>query len=270
MHKRYLSLAIAILVSGHIQAGDFAVTVGALHNTADTNISMGVPALGAQLKLDGESDLDLAKKRYSPYVKLEYQIDNKHSVFLDWHALHRRTQAQFSSAPVNVLDRQVEVGVNVDLALDIDIARVGYAYTFLTTDKLRLDAMAGLHVMTIKSQGGIDARVAVDGQESVSVAGKAKKNNTMPLPNVGVRASYQLTPKLAVKSHLQAFMVSTRLYDGHLLDFNLGAQYQVTDALSVNAAYNHYGISVDYGDSLLDANIKMSFSGPMLSLQYGF
>lgn len=270
MNKLLLGATVALLLSSQSQAGDFSFTLGALHNTADTSMSMGMPVLGAKLKLDGESDLDLAKRRFSPYLKLEYQIDDKHSVYADWHTLHRHTRAQFNSKPMDVMGHQVEAGVNVDLALDIDIARVGYAYTFLTTDKLKLDAMAGLHVMRIKSQGGIDGRFSVDGQQELSLAGKVKKTNTMPLPNIGLRGSYQLTPKFAITSHLQAFMISTRLYDGHLLDFNLGAQYQLTDDLKVNAAYNHYGISVDYGDSLLDANVKMSFSGPMLSLQYDF
>ncbi len=270
MKKLQLWLITASILTSSVHAGDLSVTLGGVYNSANSTASLGVPILGAKMKLDAESHLDLAEKNLSPYVKIEYNFDSGNSVYADWRSLHRHARSTISSDPINILGSELKANATLDLNLDIDIARIGYAHRIISTDNFNLDAMLGLHLMQISGQGGISANIHEGGQEWLSFNTKGKKNTLAPMPNVGIRGSYQLTQNLGLTSHLEAFMLSTRLFDGHLMDFNFGAYYQITDSLIFNASYNHYEIGAEYGDSLLNANVGVDFSGPMLSLQYTF
>ncbi|MDN2480185.1 outer membrane beta-barrel protein [Vibrio agarivorans] len=268
--KNSTLILITALLAAQAQAGEFSLTLGGMHNATNTSASLGIPILGAKLEVDGESDLDLTEKSVSPYIKAEYRFNDYHSVYADWRSLHRHSSANFSSKSKHLLGSKLDAHAKLDLTLDLDIARIGYAYRFVSSDSFNLDAMFGIHLMSIKSEGGVTAGVHKDDKEWFRYNKKANKNTLAPLPNIGLRGSYQVTPNINITSHLQAFMLSTRLYDGHLLDANIGLEYQLTDSLSVNASYNHYEVAVEYGDSLLNSQITMEFSGPMLSLEYQF
>ncbi len=147
---------------------------------------------------------------------------------------------------------------------------MGYAYSFVSTDTLKLDVLAGLHIMSINGKGAIEASVSKDKQDWISIKKDASRRSLFPMPNVGLRARYKLGESFGLTAHMQAFMLSTRLLDGSLTDSGIGAYYQVSDSLKLNVAYNHYEIGATYGDSLLSADIDLEFSGPMLSLSYSF
>ncbi|GAM78191.1 hypothetical protein JCM19241_4896 [Vibrio ishigakensis] len=270
MKKLKLCLITASIMTSSAHAGDLSVTLGGVYNSANSNASLGIPILGAKLKVDAESHLDLAEKNLSPYVKIEYNFDSGNSVYMDWRSLHRHARTSVSSDPIKILGSEFKADATLDLNLDIDIARIGYAHRIISTDNFDLDAMLGLHLIQLSGKGGISANINEGGQDWLSFNTKGKKNSLAPMPNMGVRGSYRLTQNLGLASHLEAFMLSTRLFDGHLIDFNFGAYYQITDSLILNASYNHYEIGVEYGDSLLNANMGVDFSGPMLALQYKF
>ncbi|MEZ8824460.1 DUF481 domain-containing protein [Vibrio amylolyticus] len=268
--NRFMFLILATLLSQTIHANGLSMSVGAMHQTTSSSASVGVPALGLKLSIDGEEDLNLAEKNVSPYVMFEYRFKDRHSVLVDWRTLHRSVRKSYTSTPTDIFGSQVLVGATLDLSLDIDIARVGYTYRFLSNDKVDLDVMAGLHLMSIKSAGGITAEIEGDGEKWYNYNKKEKKRSLAPLPNVGIRGAYKITPNWALTSHLQTFLISTRLFDGYIIDSSLGVQYQIMDSLHVNAQYSHYEVTAAYGDSLFDAEISMKFSGPMLSLKYDF
>ncbi|GAM68981.1 hypothetical protein JCM19236_2978 [Vibrio sp. JCM 19236] len=64
MKKLKLCLITASIMTSSAHGGDLSVTLGGVYNSANSNASLGIPILGAKLKVDAESHLDLAEKTY--------------------------------------------------------------------------------------------------------------------------------------------------------------------------------------------------------------
>ncbi|MEH6451823.1 MAG: DUF481 domain-containing protein [Psychromonas sp.] len=259
-----------LVLSLPVKSGEFIFQAGGLSGQTDSSAEFGMPILGAKMKLDAEKHLTLPEKVISPYLEVTYKLDNNHAFFIDWRSLHRKASQTYISKNVDVLGHNLQAMVDTDISLNLDIARIGYAHNLFENDKWRFDGLIGLHIMNIKTSGNIDATMTIDGQEHSKSLTSPGESKLAPLPNVGIKARYNITPNLTISSHLQAFMVSTYTLDGFLSDASIGLDYKVTKDFSVHANYNYYSISADYGDSLLNANLELSFSGPMLAVSYAF
>jgi hypothetical protein len=104
---------------------------------------------------------------------------------------------------------------------------------------------------------GVAGDAFVDG---APVASFAREDNSAsgPLPVIGLRADFALTPKWLLGGHLQYFGLDYDAYSGELTDARVQTEYRVTDNINVGLGYTWY-----------DANIsKRSDGGYEISADY--
>lgn len=77
----------------------------------------------------------------------------------------------------------------------------------------------------------------------VSIAEERTKQSvarsiTAPIPTIGFKMNYFLTPRLVFKLSGDAFALKYKRYDGHLFSGRAGLEYRLTPHFALGAAYN--------------------------------
>ena len=99
--------------------------------------------------------------------------------------------------------------------------------------------------------------------------GEADKNFTAPLPVVGVRFDFAITPKFFFKQNVDFFCLEYKNFKGNLLDAKIGVEYNIWKHFGAGLAYNFFYLRVDSSSESgspvkLNGNVEFSFSGLML------
>ncbi|WP_104399701.1 DUF481 domain-containing protein [Vibrio penaeicida] len=273
-NKKWLATGLSVLFCSTAQAGNVSVTAGGFYSSADTSMGAYSPNLSKSFDLDFESDLRLKEREILPYLQMEYAFNSKHSVYLDWRSLHRNSSVSAArSFAVSIDDKlyEADVGATVQSTLNIDLARLGYSYSFYESDKWDLDVTAGIHIMQL--QIGIGGELHLQGGDTNNVLGLgnyAFTDVTAPLPDIGLEAEYSFNDDWKAISHAQFFYIEFDGIKGLLVDTSLGLQYSFSENWNAAATYSYYEVNVDYGADLADLNVNFQFYGPMFTLEYQF
>ncbi|CAE6938564.1 Has lipid A 3-O-deacylase activity. Hydrolyzes the ester bond at the 3 position of lipid A [Vibrio sp. B1REV9] len=277
MNKSHWMTCLAVVFSCSTFAGEWEIEVGGFFSRTDTKLNAYDPYLDKIRTIDFESDLDLKEFTVLPYIELEYYFNQKHSLYADWRSLHREATRTTVTKPFEITNDgvtyAVQAGSKLTTDLDIDIARVGYGYQFYTSEKWAVDVLAGLHVMwlSLGLEGKLGAKASGVDEFPVMFVDDAVINDvTAPLPDIGIRAEYALTPDWIIKSHAQVFYLSIDDIDGYLLEMDIGAKYLFTEQFSMAGSFNYYEVGVDYESDRSSLDVTYRFYGPMLTLAYQF
>jgi putative salt-induced outer membrane protein YdiY len=113
----------------------------------------------------------------------------------------------------------------------------------------------GLYVAPIKFRISSTRSAAV---EEASV--------TAPLPFLGVRLDYAITPKLFIKQSVDFFYMEYNQFKGRLLDAKIGIEYNIWKHFGLGLAYNFFYMDVESDGETVDwkGSINFGFSGLML------
>ena len=93
---------------------------------------------------------------------------------------------------------------------------------------------------------------------------------TAPLPVIGLRGEYQLSPRLMLRSSGELFAIEFDNVDGTLVDVYIGLDYHFNDSLSAGLGYNHVELDVDADRSDFKGALDWSYDGALLSVAYSF
>ncbi|WP_067662650.1 DUF481 domain-containing protein [Ferrimonas marina] len=260
------------------QAQSFEIELGAFWALSSTDLTVYDPIFEQNRLLNFESELNLPHDQTLAYLDLEYRFQPRHMIYLDWRRLHRSGENHSVMDPFQFTwdnqRYQVDAGSYLATELNIDIVRFGYGYRFYQSDKIAADLLTGLHITHLKLgfRGDLEMTAAPTGQPSSDSELELEVANsvTAPLPSLGLQMEYQLGKKWQIRSHLQAFYLSAGEISGWMGEAEIAARYQITDALSVTAAYSYFQVGVDYQPEHTDLNVTHRFYGPMAKLAYRF
>ncbi len=262
------------------QAGEFTLKLGGFYANTDSKIGVDNP-LGGDLTLDLEEDLKLEEDQLLPFAELIYDFNDIHHVYFDWKRLHREATQESITKPYDFDfdggdgSYRVQAGARVNTTLNIDIARVGYGYSFYQDKNIDLGVSAGLHMMFIEVgfSGQIGAcvetssgKVCDDGKFNQTVIKKV----TAPLPDIGLFGSYSFDNGVSIGGHAQYFYLAVDELKGDLIDIRAGVDYRFYQDWSLSLAYNYYEVSVDWKRNNSNLDLSYNFHGPMMSVAYTF
>lgn len=268
---------IFLFFSGFVQSGSWEIEAGGFYSHTDTKINAYDPYLDKTRTIDFESDLQLDDNAVLPYIELEYNFNQKHSVYLDWRSLHRKATRSAITKPFEFTSDGttylIQLGSTVTTTLDIDLARIGYGYQFYDNHDLKIDALAGFHVMwlTFGFSGQLGAKIeGTDQIPSTFISDSIFSDVTAPLPNFGLQSEYLLSKDWTLVSHAQAFYLTIDDFKGWLYEIDLGLKYTLSDNFNLSGSLNYYELGVDYDDGATVVDMTYKFYGPMITLAYEF
>ena len=206
----------------------FRLGVGAqLVATVDTTLRVDSPTLGVGSEMDLESDFNVDDRLFVGRVDADWWFAKRHA--LDFSAF------KISREGTRVIDRDIQIGdtffpVDTEVTAESDLlmVKLAYRYSFLYRPRWRAGASLGLHTVNWNSSWTAGA-LALD----------EEFDYTIPLPVLGVFASYAITPRLYLDASSEFFSLEYEEYDGFVNNTRLNLEHHTFEHVG-------FGIGLDY------------------------
>ena len=80
-------------------------------------------------------------------------------------------------------------------------------------------------------------------------SGREETDFAFPLPVIGLRGSFALTPKWMIRQSFDYFYVNFGDYEGQLVDFLAAVEWNALKHLGLGVGYNYIQMDLDYSGS---------------------
>ena len=224
----------------------FSLKLGAYY-VEDSNTEVEVRStsgiVGTSLNLS--RDLDTEKRVSGPRIEGYYRFNPRHRIDFAWFKLDRdgrRTLTrsfQFRNATFNINSK-------VDTSVETELWKLLYTWSFYRTDKVELGLSGGAYLLNYD----LDLR---------SSSGQAQRASlSQPLPVLGFRMDYAITPKWHALLGLENFYIELNdNFRGSAYDISAGVDYRAFKNVSFGLKANRLSIdatseSDDWRGSLID------------------
>ena len=117
---------------------------------------------------------------------------------------------------IDIGGTEIPLGKTIKILLDYDIFRGSYSYSVFQDDRMDLAFSAGLSVLPIRFNFETTGLVEESAAESI----------TAPLPVIGFRADYAITPKLLLKNRVNLFWLEISDFKDTIVDILTIAEYR--------------------------------------------
>jgi hypothetical protein len=196
----------------------FNVNLGYFVSNSETELSIGA-GLGITVNVEDLLGLDTTTNVFRADGSWRFTDNRRHRLDLTWFAFRRdgfRTVGQdFTIEDKEGNKIEIPAGSQVTSNLDIDIFRGGYSYSFFQDDRMDLAFSVGLYVMPIEIELNAFGLINVNRSESF----------TAPLPTLGLRADFAITPKWFLRTNFEIFYIEIGEFTGRLYESKVAVEY---------------------------------------------
>lgn len=206
---------------------------GYLLSGYDSAISLTEPDIGAGVSISPEDTLGLKTEQTVLRIDGQYRINDTHSITASWYRIstdgYKSIEHSFDWIDENGNPVTIPVGAKANTALDFDIYKLGYLWSFYHTDKVELAVGAGLHI----------TRIAIGLNTSTTSSGVNSKNvsTSLPLPVLSFGLIYAVTPDFAWYIKSEFFALSFDNWEGRYTDTTAGIEYRAFENVSVGLGF---------------------------------
>jgi len=211
----------------------------------DTTVAVKSQNFPLGIAIDVTKDLGLTDSATVPRAMFSYRFTKHSQLDFDWFSLQREGGKRLERT-IDFGRREFEIGVGVEAFTDISIYKGVYTWLFHDDPKVTLGLSAGLHVVDFAV--GVDAGPDRIGDEGFSESAGV----TAPLPVLGGRLIYRISPKFSVLFTADVLMVKYGDYSGTFQDVYALAEYRLSKRFGIGAGLNVLGLdlTVDGDDRL--------------------
>ncbi len=230
----------------------FSISLGGFIAEIDTEVRLDSKTLGLGTVLDVETlfNLDDDVRVFRSDGHYRFSRNGRHRVDFTYYDLSRDATSTLSQ-DITVGDQTFNIGDTVKTKFGLEFFKAAYAYSFLMNDTFDISASAGLFMTKFE----LELETAAAGIEEF-------EEFLIPLPVIGLRANFALTPKLILKESLDLFYLKYESFKGHLLDINLALEYRIWKHIGLGLGYEATRIEIeaeDDDDEPLDLAGKLDF-----------
>jgi len=162
-----------------------------------------------------------------------YRFTPKHSVEFAWYSINN-SSATNEGVEFEWGDENITAKGTLDTHLNTDIYKINYVYSFYHSQELEAGIDMGLHITKIDI--GFSGSYEVDGNISDATAESVK--TTAPLPVIGFRFKYNISPALSVLYATDFFFITYEKITGAMTDTLVSIDYRITDHLGAGIGFN--------------------------------
>jgi len=153
----------------------------------------------------------------------------------------------------------IPAGSQVNTKFDLDIYKAAYSYSFFQDDRMDLAANMGMYVMPIDI--GINATGLVNVDET--------ERFTAPLPTLGLRFDFAITPKWFLRSGFDVFYLEIKEFRGMIYESHAAIEYLPWKNFGFGLGYNAFALDIeangeDYPQIDFVGELTFKYSGLLL------
>ena len=246
----------------------FNVNLGYFISNVDTNLSLG-SGVGLNVNVEDLLGLEGTSNVFRIDGSWRFTDNRRHRLDVTWFSFQRDGSKTIGQdIPIKDEDGNpitIPAGTQVNSNFDLDIYRGRYSYSFFQDDRMDLAFSIGLYVMPIDIELKASGLVNVDESETF----------TAPLPTLGLRMDFAITPKWFVRSNFEVFYVEIKEFKGTLYESNVAIEYIPWKHLGFGLAANVFDLDIeadgeDYPGIDFKGELNFRYSGLLLYVKIPF
>ena len=267
---KFASLALCAALGAGTGASALAQSASPAQALLDQRfvINAGVFLVQTDLKanLNGQSinnpeidfDETFGKAEDSTRVRADarWRITPKHHLtFMYFDNSNSRTKVL--NETINWGDNTYEVGATVRSENKFKVGALSYEYAFMRQPNYEVSANIGLHISDLSVSLSRDATV-----NGTPTSKDTQTNSvTAPLPVIGLRGAWVVTPSVLVEAQGQFFKLKVNEVDGYWSDVRVSATWMFNKNFGLGLGYDRYFNKVDVSKEGFDGRVKFGYSG---------
>jgi hypothetical protein len=244
--RNYLYLFVAaslFLFSQPAMAEDtpwekFSLDLGYFIANTDTGVRLG-SGLGLSVDMEDLLGLDSTDSAARVGASWRFTDNRRHRLDFQWFSFRRdgsnTVEEDIHYKDEDGNDQVIEAGSYVESFFDFDIYQLAYSYSFFQDDRIDLAGSLGLYVMPIDFGINATGLFNVGGSETF----------TAPLPTLGLRADFAITPKWFFRSGLEVFYLEIGEFSGSILAVNVAIEYLPWKHFGFGLGFDSLNVNVD-------------------------
>lgn len=187
-----------------------------------------------------------------------WRVGGRHALRAMYFATER-SATRSTDRDILFRDTSFPLSTSITARSQLDVAQFSYEYAFVRKDDYEIAGGIGVHWFdmglrlsgTLAAQGG-----------SVSNEAQVEASTEAPLPVLGVRGLWRLSPDFYLAGQVQYFYIELDPYSGSLVDLKASLLWQATDRLGIGVAYNDFRFGVDLeGRRDFDGRLRWNYGG---------
>lgn len=209
--------------------------------------------LGIGTSIDYQKDLGGETRDKIPRIDLYYRFNDYHRIDFTAFSIDRSGE-RLLTLDLDIGDETFSASETVNSDIKYTLYKVAYGYSFYHSPKVELSFTAGLNITTY------DLNFATGSGSKSESAGV-----TAPLPILGLKMGYAITPAWSVNYLVEAFAINIEdKFSGSLLNFELSTEYRLLRNFSVGAGLASLGLDAEVIDDDLRGQVVDRYRGFLL------
>jgi hypothetical protein len=240
----------------------FSLDAGYFIADTNTELSLG-SGLGITADVEELLGLDTTNNVFRIDAFWRFTKNRRHRLDFTWFSF-RRDGSKTLGRDFTIKDDEgnevtIPAGSQVNTKLNLDIYKAAYSYSFFQDDRMDLAANIGLYVMPIDV--GIESSGLINVDET--------QRFTAPLPTLGIRMDFAITPKWFLRSGFDVFYLEIDQFKGRIYDSHAAIEYLPWKHVGFGLGYNLFDLSIeadgeDYPQIDFMGKLDFKYSGLLL------
>jgi len=206
--------------------------------------------IGLGATIDYQKDLGGEDGDTIPRIDAYYRFNERHRIDFTSFSIDRKGERTLS-IDLEIGDEIFSASETLQSDIKYTLYRLGYGYSFYHSPKVELTLTAGLNITEY------DLSFALDDGSKAESAGV-----TVPLPVLGLRMGYAITPKWNVRYVSEAFFVEfDDSFRGAILNYELNTEYRLFKHFALGAGIARIGINAEVDDDDWRGKVTDSYRG---------
>lgn len=216
---------------------------------ANTTVSVN-SAIGVGAVIDYQKDLGGEDGDTIPRIDAYYRFNERHRIDFTSFSIDRKGTRTLT-IDLDIGDDSFFASETLNSDIKYTLYRLGYGYSFYHSPKTELTLTAGLNItkydLSFATADGAKA-------ESAGVS--------VPLPVIGLRMGYAITPRWSVQYVSEAFFIDIEdTFRGGIINFELNTEYRLFKYFALGGGLARIGVNAEVDDEDWRGRVTDSYRG---------
>ena len=239
----------------------FSLSLGTFVVTSKLDSTFKGNATNANSPVDFSHDFGMDNGKGLLRVDVLWRITPKHDLrFVYFHDNTNRTRTFDHDIAWGDYTFLANGSVSADSTLDV--YELSYEYAFVRRPTFQLAAGGGVHVLNMSVKLAGQATVT-DANGNVSQASYSSSNSNLPapLPVLGVRAAWAVTPHIFIEPEAQWLSFHYDGCHGSWWDLRMAGKWMFSRHFGLGLGYDYFHSSLDVDKARFNGNVTLRYSG---------
>jgi hypothetical protein len=201
----------------------------------DSAVRFGPAGLGVQVNLEELLGFDTSTSSARIEGAWRFTENKRHRAKLSWIDLSRKGSTTLKQDLDLGNGTVLPAGSGVSSDFNLNLIKAEYSYSFFQDDRFDLAGAAGFYVAPM------DFSLSASGLSTY----KNSFNVTAPLPLVGLRMDFAITPKWFLRSDMSLFYLQYQDYTGRMRDITMAVEYKAWKNFAFGLGFDSFGLFVE-------------------------